>query len=299
MPSSRSILFLLVLFLPLLSKSQIKTPQWVIPIQFKDANGDRDTIWLGYHPDADIGGNAYDPDYEELLVVDTTKFHAIVTFSQDNDPGWIRPYTDTVRKTEIMGSTKAGTGIGFIKGKMPITMYWDDTLLYTLAFSWESSDSTVPTSRIDLTCLDGEVGYDNCPNKDNLYLSSYWMPGFGSYMRSDSIVFDGSGAVIPNLAVYMSIVVKPHWDGITFLDKNQNNVQVTVRTDLANDLIKVITQDDEFYQVTLTSITGQTMFVEEISEPESIFNISNLTSGCYVLVLQGSTGIRSFKILKP
>ena len=95
-------------------------PQWVFPIWFEDGNGDRDTVYFCYDPDAtDHGPNSpFDTLFGEYYIQkDSSRFWA----------GSGSVIHQRALNAEVFKNS--GTCIVFHKGVYPLKMYWDVSLL--------------------------------------------------------------------------------------------------------------------------------------------------------------------------
>jgi len=161
-----------------------------MPLEFIDGNGDRDTVYIGYDPSASAQGEDIDTVFNEgWIIVDTSRFNVYFWQYPNYGPTSILT-TDTVRKTDIR--SLMSWNIGFVKGKMPVTLKWADRLLNSPNLPFPDI-SPRPRARIDLYCGSGEPGYINCPLEyEPLTLTNYITPDIMNPV-SDSLFFDGSG----------------------------------------------------------------------------------------------------------
>jgi len=104
-------------------------PAWVFPIYFEEGTGLKDTIYLGYDPNASpIHGpfpgsidTVFGEDYE---LIDTSKFKVFWTSCCD-------AIHDTVIRVDVAPSGYLGGSIFFTKGVLPLTVKWDKSLFYS------------------------------------------------------------------------------------------------------------------------------------------------------------------------
>ena len=156
-------LLLILYVLPLTGLAQIpgiqEQPKWAMPFYFEDANGERDTVWIGYDPDAQQGPNSPDPQFEKFKVKDSG-FQAMLS------PSYSYPYgsgSDSVKKVEVT-KLLVKIDVSFLNGKMPVVMKWDNAQLNSDSLHWMDL-SPRPKARIDVYCVNGEPNYNYC----------YWM----------------------------------------------------------------------------------------------------------------------------
>ena len=123
----KTYLLALILTLTLTSVlAQLQKPQWEMPFYFEDAEGAKDTIWVGYDPEASIYRTDVDTLFDEdSILIDTTFFHAYLF--------GVPIANNKVRKRSIMSIEPGGyeltTHIYFNKGKLPLKISWPDSLL--------------------------------------------------------------------------------------------------------------------------------------------------------------------------
>ena len=108
--------------------AQLQKPQWEMPFYFEDAEGAKDTVWLGYDSDASEKGDEFDRDFETWIGIDTSKFNVVINYPEPS------PYSNTFsldsgRKIGIESSFHIGYTLSFIKGKLPLKISWPDSLL--------------------------------------------------------------------------------------------------------------------------------------------------------------------------
>lgn len=199
-------------------------PQWLMPLYFEDGNGEKDTLWIGYHPNATCLGYA-DADTifgEKWIEIDTNRFNVC----QNQYPGETiqcdQLYSNKILKTQIFGNDCGGITseilsfpfeISFYKGILPIKISWNpmDFKSNELPFP---DISPRPKVRIDLLC--GGNCWQHCPwdqvilLTDTLVDEYCWIP---NWVFSDSITFincypypNSPGCVLG----YINAFVVPH-----------------------------------------------------------------------------------------
>ena len=157
-------------------------PQWVFPIWFEDGNGDRDTVYFCYDPDAsDSHAPNSDTVFGEFLIEkDTSAFWVGIAarLGQHNNVTQM-----------IYVSNTPFRSLFFNKGIYPLKMYWDVSLLNSPDLPYPDN-SPQPRARIDIFCDDL---FRNCPwdrgiviHGDSLLHGSNYFPTY-----KDSMVFQG------------------------------------------------------------------------------------------------------------
>ncbi len=113
-----------------------KVPAWLFPMIFKEGNGGRDTLYLGYDTLASV---AYPVDgmfAETMEVADSSKFFAYFTDCCFGIP-------DTILKVMIGGSDGLpiiNCPILFHNGFLPVSIYWDVSALHSDSLPYPDQD---------------------------------------------------------------------------------------------------------------------------------------------------------------
>ena len=125
----KTYLLALILTLTLTSVlAQLQKPQWEMPFYFEDAEGAKDTIWVGYDPEAKPS-IAYDTLFEKYQWIDTSKFNTVIFYGLPS-PISGKYVLDSANKIIVSSFTEElFVGIDFIKGKLPLKISWPDSLL--------------------------------------------------------------------------------------------------------------------------------------------------------------------------
>jgi hypothetical protein len=298
MKATRLILLFLPLWLVPCTASAQRDPQWLMPLYFQDANGDRDTVYFGYDPEA-----SYYPDVideflgDEWIQIDTTKFNVYSWIYPNGIGGVSELRTNKVRKVDIRSSF-AGTPIGFCKGKLPITMKWVDSLLYAPSCPFPDL-SPRPRARIELSCYDGDGAYYNCQYNDGppLSLTDYPAPEI-PYPIMDSMFFDGSGLYPPSeciLGTTLSLVAHNY-----VYDALENIIPGNVKV-YPNPFTNEITIESSLpggMEITILTTIGHLLY--RYSANGNLFSLSlnGLNRGIYILVLRSDQFVYTQKITK-
>jgi type IX secretion system substrate protein len=272
-------------------------PQWAMPFMFEDANGDRDTVWIGYDPDASSGMGGYDSIYNEYRLIDTSKFCVILC------PNCLSPnltYSiDSAWKVEIL-SNFISSSIGFINGKMPITMYWVDSLFYSDSLPFPDL-FPAPNGKGIVTCDDLNPKFYNCPLEyEVLTLTDSVIPGM-TYTYSDSIVFAGDTNWTPGQSLSLIIRIIPFND-FTYLGINglKGKLKITVYPNPVQDRIYIENDETTEIECELYNIQGKKMMMFSLGplERKTVY-VDEFPSGIYLL--KSVSGYQAFlhKILKP
>ncbi len=286
-----------------LTAQEYEEPQWKMPLCFEDATGAKDTLWIGYHPDAT---NGIDPQFDEgWKWIDTTKFNVY----QWGYPNYLPQYgsinTDSVRKTVI--DTYLGGGIGFIKGVLPIKLTWNEKKLNSPDLPKEGFPdiSPRPRARIDFW-FDPALGHTQpdcvvlCSDKPTVILSSY-TDGLEMYpcVKSDSAIFDNSNTNIPNHAFIFSVLITPH----NYSDLDIENIykgQVKIQPNIFASDFSIENNTGNDMQYTIFSVTGKEILKGMINSKElrQNINMSQHPRGIYIIKLSNNTKNFTYKLFK-
>lgn len=265
-----------------------KQPQWLMPLYFEDGNGDKDTIYIGYDPSTSSRGEDIDTMFDEGWIrIDATKFNVFL---------WVYPglpgtdyyniplSNDTVRKTDIR-SWYIGTNIGFVNGKMPVTLKWVDSLLYSDQLPYPDI-SPRPRARIDLYCDSGEPKYITCPIEyEPLSLTDYLAPEIRLPV-TDSLVFIGSGSdyYIPCKAIgNMNIEIVPHNKQILNIEDSQSDVKVEIYPNPFTNQIEIKNLHNKKLALNMFNSAGDLIIKQTNSQQHIVLELGELPQGIYLL----------------
>jgi hypothetical protein len=284
------------LLLPAATLNAKRDPQWLMPLYFRDANGDRDTVYFGYDLEASTFG---DDSFlgEEWMIIDTSKFNIYLFQYPDCHGADCQLYTNNVKKTDIRNAF-LGTSIGFCKGKLPITMKWVDSLLYAPSCPFPDL-SPRPRARIDITCSEYDPGYWSCNPIDGppLSLTDYPAPEI-DYPVIDSFFIDGSGVYPPSdVILYLELSLVRHnyyWTGLSLPD----NKLIELFPNPFIDFVTIRNQEAGKLTVNVMSLSGVCLYTCETNTKELVMNLSSLQAGVYLILLQTDNKFYSQKIVK-
>ncbi len=267
-------------------------PQWAMPFFFEDANGEKDTVWIGYDTKAMKLANGPDSNYEYFNNKDSGKFQAALWTSYNYPLG---SFDDSTKKVEVTSDITNQIEIGFLNGKMPVTMKWVDSLLNSDSLPFPDI-SPRPRARVNMICSNGEPGYLYC-HLGSLYyaflLTNYYHPQWSyPHVYADSFVFDGSGNISAEQAISVDIQIVPHNDPIpvgiedpelmgSSIKLNPNPVQQTL-------YVQGIPKSG---WLILTDVQGRIAMRQFLPAGDATVNMQSLVQGFYVFTMQDATGI--------
>jgi hypothetical protein len=293
----KQILIIILLFVVYLLPAQ-HNPQWLIPLYFRDANGDRDTVYFGYDPEAGIHFEDADTLLgEDWIRIDTSKFN-VYLISYPGYPGGIGPLiTDTVRKVDIR-VTLVGAYIGFCKGKMPISMKWVDSLLYAPSCPFPDL-SPRPRARIDLNCSPQETAYLWCgpADGDPLSLTNYPAPEI-HYPVMDSMFFNGTGYYTPAESIGgLTLSLVPHNYRYVGMEDNKNPT-LNVFPNPFTDKLTIQYPLHKKYSMQILNLSGEILLQLYSNGEELTIDMSAVDKGFYLVIIKSTEGIFIQKNIK-
>jgi hypothetical protein len=293
----KELLILLLLLISNLLSAQ-RDPQWLMPLYFQDANGDRDTVYFGYDPEADMYPEIADTSLgENWIRIDRSKFNIYLWNYPNVAGGEFYLINDTVRKVDIR-SNFIGAYIGFCKGKLPITMKWVDSLLYAPSCPFPDL-SPRPRARIELTCSEYESGYNSCNPVDGPPLSLTDYPSSEiPFPVMDSMVFNGSGSYLPSdVIIRTRLTLVKHDFNWTKLDEITNN-KVKLFPNPVSDKLTIQRIDEEILYIKIINISGESLFEREGFINEISIDMNLYRDGIYLLFIVTKSGFIAQKIIK-
>ncbi|MCD4794589.1 MAG: T9SS type A sorting domain-containing protein [Bacteroidales bacterium] len=301
------IILLLLFTCNIQTKAQkYEEPQWKIPLYFEDATGAKDTIWIGYDPDATSG---IDPQFDEgWMWIDTTEFNLYQWAYPNTLPLYGPIDTDSVRKTDISEDIANGGGRGgFVKGVLPVTLTWDEEKLNSpdLPEEWFPDISPRPRARIELWFdpLPGHTDPDCVviSDKPTLVLSSY-PEGLEMYpcVKSNQAVFDNSNTNIPNMAFMIAqIVIKPHDYSYVSVNTIGNNM-IDVFPNIFSNIFFITNKSNELLNFEIFTVSGKKILKGKIKagQVKQNINMALYPQGIYFIKFSNNTNNFTSKLLK-
>ena len=302
---------IILLLLLLTGNIQIKAqkyeePQWKIPLYFEDATGAKDTIWIGYDPDADSQLETIDPQFNEgWISIDTTEFNAYIWKYPNYSPSYPID-TDTVRKTTITSWNMPYSELGFVKGVMPIIMRWDKNKLNSQNLPDNFPDIYPnPRARIDMffdygssvTNPDCLVIYDG----PTLVLTSY-INGLEMYpcVKTDSVIFNNPVYVEPGASFSTMLIQIMPYDYSYASVNTTGNKMLSVNPNIFKEDFYITNKSDEcfFYEIYL--LTGEKLLQGEINMYDEMkrIDMSLFSKGIYLIKFFNNKNNITYKLFK-
>lgn len=283
-------------------------PQWLMPFYFEDANGDRDTVSIGYDPQADDWDVIIDPQFNEgWKWIDTTKFN-VYLWEYPSYPGGAGNILlhDSVRKKDVSSHCNSTLqyypyiSIGICKGKMPITVKWDNNLLNSQYLPYPNI-SFRPKARVDMECNGSEPWYFPSPVDDQRIV----LTDFCSYQFwlcfTDSLYINGSGNLPPSQSISgISFTIVP-WDlVITNINEAVIDKSFIVSPNLVTDLVTIQNLDKEEFNYGLYNSFGQLCLFSQVNAGfnKEELSLSTFPKGMYYLKIYQYDKNSIYKIIK-
>lgn len=303
----KKILFVF-LFFPMTIYAQ-QEPQWLMPFYFETADGQKDTVYIGYDLSASGFSDVIDEQflcYEQSVTFEQSIFNVFVDVTAFSG-------MTTIRKGSIRSILQGVFHIGFVgTGTYPITMKWDFTQLYSenLPEMYPYIPDR-PRARIDIY---PEIGPCNpsCIGDCYYTLTDSLYPEINDYMAwdcmgiiTDSVVFEcppqwqvsvGQGMMI-RIRQYDTIA---HWWEDTKID-NEFIKDIRTYPNPANSYVKIENLPAEDLIIVLCDITGRnSMAYHSFDRKEIALDIRSLQNGIYFLKILDKSDkyIYSNKIIK-
>lgn len=303
----KKILFVF-LFFPMTIYAQ-QEPQWLMPFYFETADGQKDTVYIGYDLSASGFSDVIDEQflcYEQSVTFEQSIFNVFVDVTAFSG-------MTTIRKGSIRSILQGVFHIGFVgTGTYPITMKWDFTQLYSenLPEMYPYIPDR-PRARIDIY---PEIGPCNpsCIGDCYYTLTDSLYPEINDYMAwdcmgiiTDSVVFEcppqwqvsvGQGMMI-RIRQYDTIA---HWWEDTKID-NEFIKDIRTYPNPANSYVKIENLPAEDLIIVLCDITGRnSMAYHSFDRKEIALDIRSLQNGIYFLKIlyKSDKYIYSNKIIK-
>lgn len=202
-------------------------PAWYMTLYAEDARGTRDSVFIGYDPDA-RNGNANDPIYDDKnfgevwLIPDNPNEFRMATYY------WINP-SDSAQKVNIRNNdfnSNLNFEILLDSATWPVKITWDLSLLRSDSLPFVPADTMLPHAQMRL----GYGGFNNVWYADdldcgqyNVLISDTVLPGQNCYTTDFLILGDFFNSPYKK-SNSISLEVMP-WNGKSLVDirEEENN----------------------------------------------------------------------------
>lgn len=262
-----------------------KMPQWLLPIVFKNAYTQSDTIYIGHDKEA---GNASDIAMfgEGYCKLDTSRFAVFPIFD----------FVDSISRININNMSAYNNFIfSLSKGYAPLTMYWDDSRFYSDSLPFTSLKPK-PNARGELFCSDPNPNYRNCPTDYPHFLTD--KPSNFPFGVSDSLFFDGNGSFKYESFTFY---VNPFDKEIGIVESSlESSMFMLSPNPLSGTEVNIkVLDENETYTWSLYSLEGR--LLNKIYTPHrgnSIISAETLSSGNYIIHIKSNRKSQYFKFIK-
>lgn len=281
---------------------QYQQPKWLMPFFFEDGNGARDTVYIGIDTTADLYPEIIDSQFNEgWQWIDTTKFNVYLWYYPGQPPWEGMHSTDSVRKKDITSFPWPFVHVGFIKGKMPITMKWKNSFLNSDSLAtWFPDISPRPRARVDVYCGGGVPGV-HCPLEEIPYILTDSCDDEFIYCFHDSLFWDCFSDTPPAFAIASLILnIVPHDKPIYGIEETPMNKNFAIVPNPFVDVCGIINNNEIEFRYEVYNIYGKKCFSknELIKNKIEDINIQNFTNGIYFIRLFYRKKTEVIKLIK-
>lgn len=290
------VLFFVYCFIAIWGYSQ-QDPQWMTPLYFETADGQKDTVYFGYDPLASRFDMVIDTifgDLEEFFPFDGNQFNAYV-------PYFYYP-EDSIRKVSITNDLLEYSIIYFVgTGSFPLTMKWDSASYYSSNLPEDFFEiPNRPRARLDIYpegfgCY--PACYDDCfyVCTDSIYPEMHVITSTDMVdVFADSVVFNcPDNYDISDLSVM--IRVRPFdSDQMWWADLLSNSCDNTINIypNPASDFVYIENMDRVEY-IYFYSLQGSIVLMERVDQHESkwVVDVSGFEDGSYYIIGRSINGV--------
>jgi len=294
-------LVLIVLFVAFLAQGFAQvTPQWMTSFYFETADGQKDTVYIGYDSLASSSPDVIDTIFGNI--------ESFVPFNSEEFNAYVPYYyiaQDSIRKISIVDNIDlSSTIINFVgTGDYPITMKWDSDSYYSPDLPADFVEiPNRPNARLDIypegfgcapSC------WDNCffICTDSIYPEIHEFASFDMLeIFADSVVFYcNDGAPIHALNIMIKISPfdsdQPWWPGADKMPYSLND-QVEIFPNPASEFIK-IQNASELEAVYVYNPRGVLVLMNNLNPNKANheLDVSCLTPGNYYMLGRGKEGV--------
>jgi len=269
-------------------------PQWIISFYFETADGQKDTVYIGYDPEAHESPDYIDEQFElieQFIAPNLDIFNAYV----EGSLGYGEGYYD-IRKGTVKNNLLEYTHINFIgTGTYPIKMKWDYFKLYSknLPDTYPIIPDR-PRARIDL--YPGIQYCDNMCVDDCYYICTDSLyPELNDYLTwdcqgifDDSVVFENWIPLNVQEGQGMMIRIRSY-DTIAHWWPDANVIQsvlpnINVYPNPADSYFKIDNLENEELKIEILDFTGRPVkSLNSYSRTKMEIYINDLKKGMYLL----------------
>ena len=298
----------LFFLLPLLCSLQVRAqyvipgaqqqPAWVFPMYFEDGFGYRDTVYLGYDPNASTGNLPF--EWNSLWNPDTVFGEVFEPVVQDSifyvslRNGYDYPYRINVSISEYARSYE----ISCNHAKLPLTIKWDKSLLYSTELPFPSQLPLPTVEGIFWVGYLASLNYD-CGGTEPVVISdttAYYDP---ECTFADSVVLDlwNCPGCITNALLTLDF---ESWDGGWTSIEEETEASFRVFPNPFNNRIDINLYGTDNQHVAITDITGRTVFSNDQTMRDGNLSLDTESwpAGIYIISVVSDGKRSNLKMLK-
>jgi hypothetical protein len=265
--------------------------QFTTKLFLQNAKGEKDTLEVGYDPNATEGVDVAFGEKTYTSPIDTTHFKAFIVSRTHGVSSFL--------KKQIIGTyvgwvESNAISIVFPYESSPVDISWDNTSFnnperdYSLITDWplggwfDASGNWIPK-------------LINMKDSSTVQFNSGGTPSELASMKQLGYVYSENGNQIPLRTVYLAFASKDNF----FLDVNEINSDLLVKTYPNPVVTKLNIQKSEqlnIKSITITSLDGKIIkkYIGSVSE----IDCSNMSRGLYLLAIELNTKTLYKKIIK-
>jgi len=272
-------------------------PAWLFPIIFKDATGAMDTIYFGYDEEASAAF-PLDTIFSEIYVfADSSQFNAFWSKCPPSLCDSLKILDINITGNNVLG----GYFLNFRNGLLPVTMYFDVTLLSDEALPLPDQS---PNPRAQINIKNGwpfSAWSDPnhtfpCDYHDPLLITDNSLMGeFCIY--SDSIEFIADPDIADTL-IGFSFRLLP-WTGLNPVSNKEleNDLSLNIYPNPVNNELTIETDEDFIGKLILYDLFGNSVSNLDVSIIDRYtLQVGSVPSGIYLLYLNSENSQHTYKI---
>ena len=269
-------------------------PAWLFPIIFEEGTGQRDTIYLGYDPNAqDLGWPLNDTVFgERYWPFDTSIFQSV----------WSSVVNDSAFKSVVRKTFNNSIDITFYKVTLPLTVYWDRTAFYDTALPFPDQNPAPVAEGLwtfdypTTTYWDPSQPQGFCPFDSPIMMTDTMRQPGSACWHTDSIYFwdiNGNPNGTPSL---MAISIRG-WTGQVLSVEEPEKTSINIYPNPFTDEISIeIDPTVEVDQIELIDIYGK--YLKHLDNAKITHSLTGLPAGIYFIHIKTPSQSQILKLIK-
>jgi len=276
-------------------------PKFVFPIFIEEGGGQRDTLYLGYDPNAsEVSFDTMSQNFGVIPIhVDTNVFYAKwnAVLLCGIDTLCTEVYKANVCSTASWGAFPSDVSIICNKGIMPLKFSWDNTLFYSDSLPFPSN---LPAPRGWGRITGGQFPF--CGKREN-FNPIIDMSGF--FIVSDTVYFISTDWAKDSVTYYpLNGQIQSVSSGYIGFSIEAWNSPTNIESALSENYFNISSHESDItisclkeeITISVYDLMGEEYLSKNIKSNE-FFKIPKLKSNLYLLVINNYHFIKSFKIL--